>query len=496
MNIDLEAQTFSPEQAEEILALLYRTYHGPDRTVDETARKDLLPLLTDYGAAGLAWVTDIIVHSDEMNARVTRDITALWLSKEGCWREPASAEIEQYGKWPRFLGERGIAILQKKISDAETVRQKAIKQKGAGHPPEALAELERALPDVIAGRWDFWHEHGDALYRQGRYAEAIASYRRAIEWNVDNDAWGWSCSNLRYCYENLSKQDPQRRQEGFSYFQGILQRFPRRWGAHHACGWFAWTAGKPHEAIPHYHKAIALNPDDGWEASCGQLRQCYEETAQNDQGCDYFAKLTIECPKRWPAWHSLALLRWHSDKPDRVTARNAAVDAYRQAIAHCTNKGWFHSWQDMGWCLNELGKYADALEAHRKAGQIDMTRWEPRYAMGRDAEGLKHYFLAWLAYRKALEVEPTHQQSQQAVAELEEKWSPWTELRKLMDLRLGVDDLRLLCFDMGIDWDGLEAGAKSVRITELLKILLRRQRIMDIIIWIQRERPDMIPSLL
>jgi tetratricopeptide (TPR) repeat protein len=530
MNVDLEARTYSPEQAEEILAFLYRTYHGLDRPVDETARKDLLPLLMNYGFAGQVWVTDVIVHSDEVDERVTKDLTALW--QDGCWREPTESEIKQYGKWPCFLGERGKAMLEEKIALAEEVRERAGKLTGEGKPEEALALLEDALPDVIAGRWVFWHEHGLASMRQGKYTEAISSYQRAIDYCRD-DNWIHSCEDLKGCYASLAKQDKSWYDKGYQYFQTATKRFPKRWIAWHDCGWMAWRAGKPAEAIPFYHGAIKLQSDVNWQHSCYDLSRCYERANHLDDGIAYFAKVTADRPELWPAWHNLALLTWHRGDT------TSAVELYRRAITEHPTGGYFFSWQDLGWCLNKLGRCEEALTAHRQARDIaDPGSSEEGWGwhgmgnalgnLGRWDEALNHYrealkrnpkagiswiglgncyrfkpdpnhILAWLACRKGPEVDPTSEETRrsadEAIRTIETQRSFRVALRKLLEKRLDLDELKVLCFDLEVRYDNLKEGGISAKITEVLDTLLREDRIMDLIVWIQDEWPNLIPSL-
>ena len=65
------------------------------------------------------------------------------------------------------------------------------------------------------------------------------------------------------------------------------------------------------------------------------------------------------------------------------------------------------------------------------------------------------------------------------------------ELRQLLNERFGEEDLRSLCFDMGIDYDDMGAGtAKTGKILGLIGYLQRRDRLGDLIEAGKRLRPD------
>ncbi|MCW5852275.1 MAG: hypothetical protein KIT87_19535 [Anaerolineae bacterium] len=63
-------------------------------------------------------------------------------------------------------------------------------------------------------------------------------------------------------------------------------------------------------------------------------------------------------------------------------------------------------------------------------------------------------------------------------------------LRKLLVDGFGADDLKTLCFDLGVDYDDLPGTVRSTKVVELLTYLDRRRRLPDLVQVGRDERPD------
>ena len=64
-------------------------------------------------------------------------------------------------------------------------------------------------------------------------------------------------------------------------------------------------------------------------------------------------------------------------------------------------------------------------------------------------------------------------------------------LRELLIARLNLDELRTLCFDIGLDYDSLEGGTKDSKIRELLSHVERRSKLAFLIERVKGQRPDL-----
>lgn len=60
----------------------------------------------------------------------------------------------------------------------------------------------------------------------------------------------------------------------------------------------------------------------------------------------------------------------------------------------------------------------------------------------------------------------------------------------LLPLWMDMEELRDLCFDLGIDPDILRGEGFSAKARELLRYVQRRSRLGEVVEWIRRERPD------
>jgi len=65
-----------------------------------------------------------------------------------------------------------------------------------------------------------------------------------------------------------------------------------------------------------------------------------------------------------------------------------------------------------------------------------------------------------------------------------------TGLRKTIDKRFNEGELRTLCFDLGVDYDGLPGQGKVDKARELVSFLERRDRIPELVETGKQLRPD------
>lgn len=524
MKIELEAKQFSSEDASEILAAIYQVYHGPDRTVDGTAQETLLPLLEHYGFLGLVRVLKIVVDSSEMKERVKSELGVLW--KEHFGRTPTEDELRKYGPVLSCLREAGPGELLPMILRGKEIQAEASRLTNEKRPELAQKKIESALSSIIPGWWLFWHDYGLCFLRQeGKYQQAIPHYERAIDYNED-DTYVFSCDDLRFCYENLARVDSKWYAAGILYFRGLTERRPQRWIAWRCLAWLMWKSGKTSEAIPIYREAINRQLDHGYYHSCDDLRVCYEQTGRQAEGFEYFLQLADSRPIFWPAWHCLALLAWHHKKD-----KTLAIEYYRQAIAHNPEGGWYWSWQDMGWCLAELGQLDDAEAVYQHAKAINPKSWHTWNALGNLAErrnrpreavapfrealrlnprsewswvGLGNchqydtpprYTLAWLAYQEALKVSPGLEQPKAEIGIIEAAGQPWKEIFGLLTDEATEDDLLSICLKLQIQYWDLGGERLRGRTASLIASCRYDGRTEPLIRAIIEERPDLIPPL-
>lgn len=64
------------------------------------------------------------------------------------------------------------------------------------------------------------------------------------------------------------------------------------------------------------------------------------------------------------------------------------------------------------------------------------------------------------------------------------------QLRNLLSAHIGLADLKELTFDLGIDYEELAGGSKTIKILELITYLERRGRLGELIGELKDKRPD------
>jgi len=70
-----------------------------------------------------------------------------------------------------------------------------------------------------------------------------------------------------------------------------------------------------------------------------------------------------------------------------------------------------------------------------------------------------------------------------------------TDLRQILTERMDVEELRTLCFDLGVDYDTLRGEAMEGKARELVAYLAHRDRLPDIVAWCLQHRPDLEDQL-
>ncbi len=66
-----------------------------------------------------------------------------------------------------------------------------------------------------------------------------------------------------------------------------------------------------------------------------------------------------------------------------------------------------------------------------------------------------------------------------------------TDIHRLIVKRFNVEELRMLCFDLSVDYDNLRGGGKADRARELLLYLSRRARVLELVNFVRIRRPNM-----
>jgi len=63
-------------------------------------------------------------------------------------------------------------------------------------------------------------------------------------------------------------------------------------------------------------------------------------------------------------------------------------------------------------------------------------------------------------------------------------------VRKQLCERFDLEELRTLCFDLGVDFDSLRVEGKEAKARELIAHLRRRDQLSQLVRYIRHHRPD------
>jgi tetratricopeptide (TPR) repeat protein len=534
--IHLDATEMSREEAETVLAALYQQYYG--RSVDDTDRSSFVPILQSKGFAGLAYVLDQILHSDEMKERARAEMVQIW--QEHLNYPPTEAEREIYERRIRFFREQEKAEIIATVNRAKACNQQAepLLQAGSLQLAEARQLLDKAVAGGLANAY-IWHNHALVRYWQSDYEAAVPSYHKAILYNPDDD-YIYSCEDLKWCYGGLGEQDATWYEKGLYFFQRIVEEFPNRWIAYHECGWLLLKMQRFDEAIAYYEQAIVRQTDPMWGWSYVDLLLCHEGNEQQKEAYRHFSTLARAGATNWGIWHALSTLELkYLNNP------TSALEAYGKAIQYHPHGGdnwtweefqWFytasktfepqkyhqaynafvtarekrdkkdpeswHIWQGMGWAKERLTEWREAITYYQNSlGVNPASTWSwlglaRCYRKRRNAQ----FINAWEAYQQLLELAPQHGNDEQR--EMVERGlellgnKHLVALRRLLQNHFDLGEIRALCFDLNIKYDNLSGSTLPLRVISLIEYCERWGQLGDLINSVRAVQPRLIPPLL
>src|SRR5579859_7078914 len=149
-------------------------------------------------------------------------------------------------------------------------------------------------------RWIGWHECGWTAWKGGQQAIAIPYYHKSLELNHD-DSWGWTCTDLTSCYNEMGKQE-----EGLAFLIGVTKERPGQWGSWQGRAWLEWKHFHHQElALEAYVQAIATHPQGGWFWSWQDKGWLLFELQRFSEAREAFSRAAELEPANWRPWYAL-----------------------------------------------------------------------------------------------------------------------------------------------------------------------------------------------
>jgi tetratricopeptide (TPR) repeat protein len=227
-----------------------------------------------------------------------------------------------------------------------------------------------------------------ALIDQGKLAEAIEHFRRAIKIRPDDPEAHY---NLGHALAQQGKPA-----EAIEHFRRAIKIKPDYAGAHYTWGHALARQGRPVEAIEHYRQALAIRPD--FADAHYTWGHALAQQGRPAEAIEHFQQALQIKPDFADAHYNWGVLLARQGRPAD------AIEHYRQALAIRPDfADAHHNW---GHALAQQGRPAEAIEHFEQALQIKPDFAEAHYnwgvllaQQGRLAEAIEHF-------QQALQIKP------------------------------------------------------------------------------------------
>jgi len=250
-----------------------------------------------------------------------------------------------------------------------------------GRYNEAIASYKKALelPDIKGRPASVhtlaWNGLGNVYYAMGHYNEALDAYLKAIDLDPKL-AYPWNgLGNVYY--------DLRRYNEAIQAYQQAIALDPKFAHPWNGLGIVYYDLGRYDEAIQAYKKAIALDPN--LAAPWNGLGNVYWVMGRYNEALDAYQRAIALDPKLVYPWEGLGNVYYILDRTDE------AIQAYQQAIALDPKDAL--PWNGLGNVYALRGEWEQALDAFRQAAERAPERGvyhasvaSALRALGRDAE--------------------------------------------------------------------------------------------------------------
>ena len=267
-----------------------------------------------------------------------------------------------------------------------------------------------------------WRELGISLRQQGRLAEAVDAFERALE-RAPGDAQ--ALSEMAHALRWQGKADEARRAAARA-----VEIAPGLAGAWFNLGAALHEQGDTARGIEAYRKALELQPDfaEAWS----NLGEALADSGDRTGGIEAYRRAVAANPRLAAAWSNLgnALLEveqlaeavtacrrateidpgvaaaWNNlgNALSRQGEHAAAVRACERALA--LEPLLAGAWSNLGGALMERGEHEKACAAHRQALAAEPRNARAHYNLGLAQERGQQYAAAVDSYRRAVELDP------------------------------------------------------------------------------------------
>jgi tetratricopeptide (TPR) repeat protein len=254
-------------------------------------------------------------------------------------------------------------------------------------------------------------KQAESYYAQGKFEEAIAECKRAIEIKPDvavaykiagnaTQAMG-KAEAARYWYVQALEIEPDFAEVRANL--GSLYAQQKQWEKSIAC----------------YQQAIKIKPN--LASAYRNLARVFLQSGQPQAGAEcWYEALTLDINWAKPDEHfTLGNTLLELGQLDR------AISCYRRAIE--LQPSYAEAYHNLGEVLSVMGQWEEAIAAYRQAIDLNPNFDAPHYGLGKALASLDRREEAIACYRRAIELNPNLAQAYQSLGDVLDSWGQLDE---------------------------------------------------------------------
>jgi alpha-L-glutamate ligase-like protein len=269
-----------------------------------------------------------------------------------------------------------------------------------GRDAEAVGHYERALALSAGEMAAAWLNQGVVYRRMGQTRNALASYRSAA---LAREPYPEAWYNMALAFVELAQLDSA----VWAYRQCITQD-PNMVNAHYNLGVLYSEQGNADQAIAAWHSAVRTDP--GMRKAWFNLGVNLRRAGRPEEAVAAYDSLLVRYPKDERAWFNRGIaLKDLGDVEGALASYRAALEA---------DPNYVSAWMNFGSTQADLGDYAAAASAFREAAERDPGSPEARFNLGLQLKRLGETDEAVFAFEQSAQLDVTYDRPRNMLLEL------------------------------------------------------------------------------
>jgi tetratricopeptide (TPR) repeat protein len=255
---------------------------------------------------------------------------------------------------------RFLASLVRVMAAAVILVLAVLSFRAAGHFHDEET-LDRYVVAKNPGSWIAWSNLGLSIGSEGRYDEALAALRRALELDPAKSRVQYNYAKLLLDRGERDGYTPDDIADALAHFQEAARLLPGWAAPEVGIGVALWRNRRPEEALTHLERALAIEPRniDALRA----LGTFYSERGELDRAREFLDQAVAQAPEQ-PEVH-LALGRVMAEQGELLPAAAELAEAVRLRPDDAA------AWNNSAVVYARLGQIDRAVECFRQVVRIE-----------------------------------------------------------------------------------------------------------------------------